>query len=95
MALCKESPYDLIDILGLIAVNLQPWHFYRVKFTNASSDNEKNHKNAPIVWLFLESKSFKFVLYAWYHEFFKVGTFFWLTRYANPRQFILGSLEAT
>ena len=35
--LCEESPYDLIDVLGLFSVILSQWNFYKVELTYNSS----------------------------------------------------------
>ena len=37
IVLCKESPYDLIDVLGPFSIILQSRNFYKGEFTDTSS----------------------------------------------------------
>ena len=46
--LCEESPYNLIDVLGPVSVIFQPWHFYKVEFTHASSAGKAARKIVTI-----------------------------------------------
>ena len=37
VVLCKESPYNLVNVLGPFSVILRPRNFHKVKFTDTSS----------------------------------------------------------
>ena len=49
IVLCEESPYDLIDVLGLFSVILQPLNFNKVKFTDTSSAGKTARKTTQIL----------------------------------------------
>ena len=44
IVLCKESPYHLINALRPFPVILQPFDFYKVKFTDTSSAGKTARK---------------------------------------------------
>ena len=49
IALCEESPYDLMAILGSLSVILQPSNFYKVEFTSTSSAGKTARKIKKIL----------------------------------------------
>ena len=84
IALCKESLYNMINVLGPFSVILQPLKFHKVEFTDTSYAGKTARKITKVLRSFglqLEFESFISVKYSWCYEFSKVGTFFWLTQY--------------
>ena len=78
IVLCKESHYDLIDILGSFSVTLLPWKFYKVAFTYSSCPGTTARKITNILRSFdfwLELRSFKSTKYSWWYKLLKKGNF--------------------
>ena len=49
MVLYKESPYDLINVLGPLSVILQAQKFYKIEFTDIFSAGKKARKMTKIL----------------------------------------------
>ena len=78
IVLCKDSPYNLMNVLGLFSVILQPRNFHNVKIINTFSASKTASKVTKILQSFgysLEFESFKSAKYSWCYEVCKVRTF--------------------
>ena len=81
IVLCMESPYNLINVLGLFQslCNHKIFAKLNLPILLVLVKSEKNHKNDAFLWFSLKFKSFKSTKFSWCYEFSKVGTFLWLT----------------